>query len=171
MYRAKDIDIFDFEYILDNLREEDKIEAIQAKGENFKEVIIDEIVSGDQEVVVARTKENNTPVLMGGCWPIKENPAIGIVWLLSTPEIKKHQVCFLREIRKDFERYDKQFGLTFNYLYNKNFLAKRWLKWLGYRFPSEIEKKNFLDKGMLNTDIPKDFEIFYRERKIKGLGR
>ena len=171
MYRCENYTTDDIEYILDNLREEDKLEAIQNKGENFKEVIIDEIQKKKKKkILVGKTKKDDIPVLLGGCWELKENPTIGIVWLLSTQEIEKHQICFLREMRKELEKYDEKYGITFNYLHKTNLLAKKWLKWAGYRFPQNRRKQNFLDKYFLSAQIPKDYEIFYRERKIIGLG-
>lgn len=170
MYRAEKITEEDCIYIINNLRAEDEIEALAAKGENYKQDILEEIETWKNYLMIAKTKKNNTPVLICGCCPLPENPTIGIVWLLSTPEIVKHQICFLKEMRKEISKYDLEFGLTFNYLYKENLLAKRWLKWAGYKFPGEKEKKDFLDKHFLSAKVPDGFEVFYRERKITGLG-
>lgn len=170
MYRASIVTEDDCIYLLNNLREEDHIEAKTAKGINYRQVILEELKTWNNNFLMAKTKKDDTPVLICGCWPLKENPSIGIVWLLSTPEIKKHQICFLKEMRKEINKYDLEFGLTFNYLYKENILAKRWLKWVGYKFPGENEKKDFLDKHFLSMKVPEGFEVFYRERNITGLG-
>lgn len=171
MYRCENYTTEDIKYILDNLREEDKLEAIENKGENFKEVIIDEIQKNkNQKILVGKTKKDDIPVLMYGCWELKENPAVGIIWMLSTPEIEKHQKCFLREMKKELKKVDEKYGLTLNQLYKENYIAKNWLKWVGFRFPAEEKIKTFLDKEFLKANVPENFEIFYRERNVKGLG-
>ena len=171
MYRCENYTIEDIKYILDNLREEDKLEAIENKGDNFKEAIIDEIQKNkNQKILIGKTKKDDIPVLMYGCWQLKENPAVGIIWMLSTPEIEKHQKCFLREMKKELKKIDEKFGLTLNQLYKENYIAKNWLKWVGFRFPAEEKIKTFLDKEFLKANVPENFEIFYRERNVKGLG-
>ena len=171
MYRCENYTTDDIEYILDNLRKEDRLEVIQNKGENYKEIILDEISKNkDKEILVAKTKNDNTPVLIHGCWGLYENPSIGIIWMLSTPEIVNHQKCFLREMKKELKKIDEKFGLTLNQLYKENYIAKNWLKWVGFRFPAEEKIKNLIDKEFLKANIHENFEIFYRERNVKGLG-
>lgn len=168
MYRADKASVKDIEYILDNLRYEDYLEVKTIHGENFKEKIISSFKN--KEIILAKTKKDNTPVLIAGCWNTDDSNLIGVVWLLSTPEIEKHQVSFLREMKKELKKYDEKFAFTYNHIYKTNHLAKKWLKWAGYRFPNEEKQKNFLDKEFTKIESPKDFEIFYRERPLKGLG-
>lgn len=171
MYRAK-VDIQDFKYILNHLRKEDKKEVKMVFGKHWKKKCFENLLHSNFEVLVGKTKKDNIPVLMAGAWSVNvNNSSVAIVWLLSTPEIEKHQICFLREFKKELEKYDEKFSVTFNYLSKTNKLAKSWLKWGGYRFPADIKKnKTFLDKYFLNTTIQDGFEVFYRERVIKGLG-
>ena len=86
---------------------------------------------------------------------------VGVVWLLSTPEIEKNKHCLLRHIIKAFEEIDEKYWLTCNILYSENKFAKRWLKKIGYKF------NNPKPDGL---DVPDGFEFFYRVRETRGLG-
>lgn len=172
MYRAKTITNDDILFVLDNLREEDRIECQLSRGVNYKKLILDDFMrfSPSDFILLAKTKNEDIPVLIAGACSLDNQEQIGSVFLLSTPEIEKHQICFLREMKKELEKYDEKFSFLFNKIYKTNKLAKNWLKWAGFIFPQEQLKPNFIDKEFLKLEIPKDFEFFYRERKIKGLG-
>lgn len=171
MYRARDIKKNDIQNLLRSLRTEDKIECRISKGRKWKRKLLQELLSFDFPFLLAKTKKENTPVLIAGAWQIsKKYPYIGCVWMLSTPEIKKHQITFIKEMKKEIAKYDEQFAILCNKIYAKNHLAKNWLKAVGFRFPNEEIKKTALDKAFLSIKVPKDFEIFYRERPVKGLG-
>lgn len=173
IYRAKP-DIEAVKYILNHLRKEDEIECRTTLGCRWKKKTLENILNADFNILLGKTKQGDIPVVMGGAWAVNPNyPALATVWMLSTNEIEKHQIGFFRELKKEFQNFDKKYALTFNRLYKTNYLAKSWLKKLGFRFPSEINKnvQSSMDKAfLLNIEIPKDFEIFYRERKVKGLG-
>lgn len=169
MYRAE-VNIEDCGYILDNLREEDKAEVIATRGENWKKDILNDLSNTPYPFLLAKTKQNDIPVLICGAWSTDiNNPSVGIVWLLATPEIETHQISFLKEMRKEIKKYDEQFGILYNQIYKTNVLAKNWLKWAGFRFPSEEKKLTVLDRIFLSSKPPKDFEVFYRERPTNGL--
>lgn len=171
MYRAEN-NIEDVRYILDHLREEDLKEVITSRGEKWKEEILNELENENIPYSLGRTKEGDIPVLICGAYATdKNNPSLGVVWMLSTPEIEKHQIAFLKKMKKEIEIYDEKFGILYNQIYEANQLAKNWLKWAGFRFPKEEKKKTFLDKIFLKTNVPEEFEIFYRERPVKGLGK
>lgn len=157
MYR-KEKNEKDIRYILEHLRDEDKTEALTVKGENFIEECLNEIMQCD-DVILGCRKSDDVPVCVGGCVPQKNN--IAVIWLLSTPDVVNHQICLLRNIKFEMQKYDKKFWITYNFLFNKNFLAKKWLKKFGYKF--DIQK-------LEGVNIPEGFEFFYRKREIKGLG-
>lgn len=170
MYRAK-YNVKDCIYILKHLRKEDKIEAKQAFGKHYIRETLKNIENANSDVLLGKTKDGDRPVLICDAWaPDKNNPSVAIVWMLSTPEIEKHQIRFLREAKKEIAKYDERFAITFNYIFEENIKAKNWLKWLGYRFPKDEEHLTLLDKAFLQNEIPEKFEVFYRERKVKGLG-
>ena len=153
MYRARKNEK-DVKYILDNLRKEDKDELLAIYGNNYKQKVMDNIMKTEFYVLLGKTKDKDIPVVMGGIWEvIPNNPHIGGAWLLSTDKVKNHKMTLLRELRKEVEAADEKFILTYNLIYEENKEAKKWLKWLGYRFDKPKPE------GMV---IPEGFEFFYR---------
>ena len=150
----------DILYILEHLRLEDKHEAITQKGENYKQIILEEIMNCKTRTYLGCRKSDDLPVCIGGFTDTQEK-GVGIVWLLSTPEIENNKTCLLRHIVGAFEEIDARYWLTCNILFSENRFAKRWLKKLGYKF------NNPKPDGI---DVPDGFEFFYRIRATRGLG-
>ena len=160
MYR-KEKNEKDVLYVLEHLREEDRLEAITIRGENYIETCLADIMKmNDDDILLGCKKSDDTPVCIGGCVPT-EDKMIGVVWLLSTPDITNHQICLLRHIKQQMEIYDQKYWITYNFIFNKNALAKKWLTKFGYKF--DIQKLN-------GIKIPENFEFFYRKRETRGLG-
>ncbi|MBQ8476101.1 DUF2833 domain-containing protein [bacterium] len=149
----------DVKYILKHLRAID-IEEIKAiHGENWFNIVYKSIMETDFEVLIG--KKGNKPVCMGGAWAIDKNTKdVGVVWFLTTPEIQKHKVQILREFKKEIKKYDKKYWLLYNFIHEKNYSAKSWLKWLGFKFENP---KPF------GIKMPEGFEFFYRVKIIEGL--
>lgn len=161
MYRA-DKNLKDIEYILDNVRKEDLIELQTIWGEEWREKTIENIINTDFNILLGKTKNKDIPVVMGGFWQVPtDEKGVGCAWMLSTDEIKNHSICLLRELKKELNKADETFWMTYNFIYKENFLAKKWLKWLGYKF--DIPKPE-------GVEVPENFEFFYRIRPVKGLG-
>lgn len=161
MYRANKTDE-DVEYILNNLRYEDEMELKTLFGDNWKEESKNRIMKTKFYVMLGKGKNDKTPVCMGGIEQDgKDDNGIGCAWFLTTNEIKKHGIQILKELKKEVEKADEKFWLTYNVIYEKNYLAKKWLKWLGFRFDNPRPK---------GIEVPEGFEFFYRVRPIKGLG-
>ena len=158
MYGKTDKNESDIRYILEHLREEDKHEAIVQCGENYIENILRDIKKGKGFFILGCKKSDDTPVCMGGCENTEED-GIGVVWLLTTPEIVNHQICLLKHIKKYMREFDEDYWMLFNFLYKENQLAKIWLSKFGFRFNNPCGLK-----------IPKDFEFFYRIKKVRRLG-
>lgn len=171
MYKVEKFSKKDVKLLINTLRTEDRKECRITKGKKWKRKLLNELLSSDSPFLLAKTKKENKPVLIAGAWQAnKKYPYIGCVWMLSTPDIAKYQITFIKEMKKEILRYDDEFAILCNKIYKKNFLAKNWLKSVGFRFPNEETKLTFLDKVFLSIKVPKDFEMFYRERPVKGLG-
>lgn len=161
MYRAKKNDK-DVTYILDNLRMEDLLELQALWGDNWREETLKQIMNTNFCVMLGKTKNKDIPVVMGGFWQ-QENceEGVGCAWLLSTEDISKHSICLLKELKKEMDKTDEKFWLTYNIIYKENYLAKKWLQWLGYKFDNPKPE---------GVEMPEGFEFFYRIRPVKGLG-
>ena len=143
-------------YILDNLRFEDKQELIAKYGKRkYKKKAFADIKKFNFDIGIDEI--THRPFIMGGCNTAdKNNPDIGIVWLLSTNLVYNNGFSLLKIIKKEFEIIDKKYFITCNQIYAKNFTAKKWLEKLGYKFVTTKECQT-------------GFEYFYRINKLKGL--
>jgi hypothetical protein len=161
MYRANKTEK-DVSYILDNLRIEDLEELKALWGENWKEQTLKNIMETEFSVMLGKTKDKDVPVVMGGVWRTDPNDeGVGCIWMLGTDNIEKHQICLLRELRKEIEKFDQEYWITYNIIYKENFKAKNWLQWLGFKFDNPKPE---------GIEVPEGFEFFYRLRPVKGLG-
>ncbi|MDD3238221.1 MAG: hypothetical protein PHV37_09020 [Candidatus Gastranaerophilales bacterium] len=156
------------EYILDNLRPEDLHEVIESRGVDFKQNFLKELFERKDYFVIGCTKNQNIPAVMGGI--VDMGQGIGVVWMLSTPEITKHQICLLKNLKLEINKFDQKYWLTYNFMHKENYIAKNWLKKFGYRFPSSEINKTVIDKNILKSvNVPENYEIFYRLRETRGL--
>ena len=80
--------------------------------------------------VVYNDKHN--PVMIMGVIPQGKN--LGMIWLLSSPEISNMPLTFLRHCKKVLECYNQTFPVLYNYIDARNTLHLKWLKWLGFQF-------------------------------------
>ena len=147
----------DILYILNNLKEEDKHEALVIKGENYVELILKDIMNDNVRTYLGCRKSDDTPVCVGGYNPSGID-GTGIVWLLSTPDIVNRKTSLFRHVIEAFNEIDQKFYLTYNILYSENTFAKSWLSKLGFKF-----------ENIFNASLPPDFEMFYRLRPLRGL--
>ena len=110
-------------YILDNLREDYIKECTAVYGDNWKEKEYSEIMNSQSEILLGVDK-NDIPVCIGGVCDTNEN-GVGVAWMLSTNEIRKHKISFIKEIKKEFDKYDEKYWFLYNFIYSKNFFAKK----------------------------------------------
>lgn len=123
----------DVRYILDHLRQPDKIECMSLKGETWKEEIFNEIINTDFECLIG--EDDNIPICMGGVWVNDpNNPDIGCIWLLSTDEVANHKVDLIKHIKRELKHYDDKYFMTYNYIHDANLEARKWLEPLGFVF-------------------------------------
>lgn len=64
----------------------------------------------------------------------------GLIWLLATSVLVKHQMAFLRRCRPVLEHLYEESGceLLWNHTHKPNIVHHKWLKWLGFTFLREV---------------------------------
>lgn len=71
-------------------------------------------------------------IVIAGVGHVKEYPWIGVPWMMSTPEMDKHAIAFLRENRWVVDEMCGDYQLLANFVDARNKKAIRWLEWLGF---------------------------------------
>lgn len=162
MYR-KNKNPQDVLYILEHLRPYDLEEVQTVHGENWKLKVFNQIMQTDFDVLMGINSDGDVPVCMGGVAHLeKDESGVGVVWMLCTDDIINHPTVLLRELKKEFKKYDEKYWMLYNFMLSKDEQAKNWLKWMGFDF-------TFPHPPNLKHLIPKGFEFFYRIKKPRGL--
>lgn len=159
--KRKEVNEKDLLFILQNLREEDIEELKVSHGDNYIQAEMKSIFE-NCEAMLAVDDKTEKPIFVYGVHPLPYGNE-AIIFLLSTPEIVKYIRSFMIEMKKELEEYDKRFFYLSNIIYEKNFIAKKWLKKVGFKF--DYTEFCFYK-------VPDGFEYFYRIRKTddkKGL--
>lgn len=127
-------------YVIDNLCEDTVIELKTMFGENYKEVVCEEIRQLTTKYLI-KLKETNEPVGLFGLLPQGINSAG--VFLLTTDNLHNGNVItFLKRAKKQIEEWSEEYDLIMDRLYKKNQTIKKWLRLLGFK-PSEFEDDEF----------------------------
>lgn len=127
-------------YVIDNLCEDTVIELKTMFGENYKEVVCEEIRQLTTKYLI-KLKETNEPVGLFGLLPQGINSAG--VFLLTTDNLHNGNIItFLKRAKKQIEEWSEEYDLIMDRLYKKNQTIKKWLRLLGFK-PSEFEDDEF----------------------------
>ena len=147
-------------YILNHLREEDKKELMKLYSGNWYEKTIESLEN--QEFLVlygVDDKKNNVPIAIGGVDPIfNKSERIACVWLLSTIWVRLNKKLFLNTLKTQSLLAEKEFDILFNFIYESNCGAKKWIKKLGFKFDNPKPKGFSMEDG---------FEFFYKSKERK----
>ena len=135
----------DIKFVLNNLRNQDVEELKTAHGENWKRFIYKNLLKiPDDCCLIGYIKDK--PVFIYGVVPAGND--IGVIWMLSTQDITSYQKSFLRKSMRYINDSLKNFKLLCNYVHSKNYLAIKWLEWLGFcvenPYLEGLGKKQFL---------------------------
>lgn len=72
------------------------------------------------------------PVCMFGVAPASLLGAVGVPWMIGTDAVERHQMAFLRRCRPCVDRMRSLYDVLVNYVDDRNVVAQRWLRWLGF---------------------------------------
>lgn len=145
----------EYRFILDNLREEDKQELYLLWGNNWYDSALQSLKDTEVLVFCGKNKTGEiVPVAMGGFHPVLNKKCkIACVWLLSTRFVKYNKTSLMRVIKQQVLKASLNYEIMYNFIYSSNFLAKMWLKKLGFCFDNPKPK---------NIKLKSEFEFFYK---------
>ena len=117
-------------YLSTRLRQEDIDECKAHSNSKPLDALTIGVQNSHLPFAVYNNKHN--PVFIVGVIPQGKN--LGMIWLLSSPEINNMPLTFLRHCKKVLECYNQTFPVLYNYIDARNTLHLKWLKWLGFQF-------------------------------------
>ena len=117
------------EYIAHRLREVDRIEAWALHRLSPTMAVNGSLFLSEHSYAVLVDDE---PVLVFGVQPESMVSSTGIVWLLATDNIIKIKKQFIKRCKTVLLDLIQDYDVVYNYVYTKNTIALRWLKWLGF---------------------------------------
>jgi hypothetical protein len=117
----------DVDFLKNKLREADKEEIMASHGHTAEEAL--KISLNDS--VICYTIERGKPIGMFGINPYDLSGTSAVIWLLTSEDIKEIRMSFLKQCRKYIDGFLEVYPLLFNYVYEKNKMSIKWIKWLG----------------------------------------
>jgi ribosomal protein S18 acetylase RimI-like enzyme len=121
--------VTDLNYVIDNLRVLDKVEAWYQTGEQPEEAVRRTYLSSKKVMTIAG--DDDQP--MGLCGVIVN----GVIWMVATEELfstRKYKIQLIREGRKWIDNLLQKENVLYNCVYAENRSAIKWLKALGFTF-------------------------------------
>lgn len=115
-----------------NLRQEDKDEVWESHGHLPEEALI---ISFEASPNAQVGTINGEIVCMFGVTPVGE-PGQGCPWMLASDLIKDVAMEFLKRDKEILSGMSAGYNFLFNYVWSKNPMHMRWLKWLGFTISS-----------------------------------
>ena len=80
------------------------------------------------------------PVMMFGSGPLPEDDRVGMIWLLSSPELLTIAKPFLRHSNRFLALLAAPYDLVLHYVDCRNKIHLRWLRWLVFSFIANHEE-------------------------------
>jgi len=87
--------------------------------------------------------DKHKPVAMFGVVPEED---VGLIWFLGSEQLKDVSLPFLRECRDVVKMFNNKHKLLANFVYAKNELHIKWLRWCGFKFIKLHEKYGYEQK-------------------------
>tara|TARA_Y100001972_G_C7451116_1_gene230922 strand:+ start:72 stop:524 length:453 start_codon:yes stop_codon:yes gene_type:complete len=125
----------DLNYVCNNMREIDRLEAYYLTGKDPKDSVKLTYLAGHKVLTIA--DDNDQP--MGLCGVVTD----GCVWMLCTDELysnKKYKIQLIRKGRKWIDNLLKNYNILYNFVYADNTSAIKWLRSLGFTFINYYEE-------------------------------
>jgi|TARA_R100001463_G_scaffold1428_1_gene6374 hypothetical protein len=87
------------------------------------------------------TKEHKVAAIFGAV-PSRIDNKIGTIWFLSSTELDKNYLYFLKRNKKWLHYLEEHYIYLSNYITEEHTKSIRWLKWQGYNFSKPMLVKN-----------------------------
>ncbi len=133
-------------YLSPRLREADILELTAVGSSPIKALV--EGVMYSEPALAGVNQHGECVVMFGAC---TNEPSISAsLWMLSSNDIFKHHIQFLRESRKFLDAFNDKWPVLFNVCDVRNGAHVRWMKWLDYVFINKhgeygLEKRPFYE--------------------------
>lgn len=125
----------DVEYVIANIRDEDRAEIDALDGGNVRNSLY-QTPDMDKNAWVWE-REGKVHAIFG-VNPVEDRDGVGVIWMLATKTFDDHFMAFAAACKVVVEVMIKDYEYVFNYVYVENKKSIRWLKWLGFDVrPSE----------------------------------
>lgn len=110
-------------------RQQDRAEVFAASGRAIEDVLPEGF---DKAAMSWAMRVNDDICGVAGVCPAPSNPRIGIVWMIGTSALVRHQRAFLRVCRSYADEMMGEFSMLTNMVHAENTVSIRWLGKLGF---------------------------------------
>lgn len=146
--------VHDAAYIAMNLREADRLEC-DATMAFPPELVLPQAVAEGHRRIWTGHAHTGEPVLICGVDP-GALPELGVVWMVSTPKLKSHQIEFLRTSLPWIKEMNEEYPILHNYVDARNTLHHKWLRWCGFKLLRTVDRWGarsvpFIEFARINT--------------------
>lgn len=117
------------DYLIENIRDQDREEIEASSGVPYQ-ATLKRIEKYCENIWVAKVDDDI--IALFGIECSSEITKTGIPWFISTKDILKHKIIFIKHCKEVFEIISENYLNLVNYVDERNDLAKSWLKWLGF---------------------------------------
>lgn len=120
----------DINYLIENMREIDRIEMDDLMGVTPAEALIKtpNIMTNSWILQI-----DDKPICIFGVTPRKDDKRLGVIWLLGTNDFDENAKTIAFLSKHVLEQLISAYDYVFNYVHSKNKKSIRWLKWMGFR--------------------------------------
>lgn len=123
----------DAAYLATRLLPTDAAEVKAASGLATIDALLGGIELSMESHVLCPAHEMDKPIVISGLQATPD-PLVGAAWMLCGEGVLDHRIAFLRESKRWYERYNKQFPVIWNLVDERNTAHLRFLQWHGAIF-------------------------------------
>ena len=82
-------------------------------------------------------------IFMCGVSDFPDNPEMGVIWMLASPNIRTHRKCVLKLSKPTIDKLSKPYKAVYNLVHKDNKTSIRWVEWCGFT----VDKTVTYDQG------------------------